>query len=133
MFERNNITFSDNDIFDGNKIEVVNGRAQLKLVLGLYPTDNPTIETAVALNVETIGGFLPTETKPAGTEIEYALRDGDDLKYWDGDDFVISDGIYAQANLGTEIDDNRQKITFTNGMKIVCFLHSDDGSATPIL
>ncbi len=132
MAERKEIVFSANDTFDGAKIEVVGGIAKL-INVPPYATGDPTIITEKSYNVKTLEGFFENSTKPTGSEIKYTFLAGTQDKYWDGNDWVNSDGTYNQSNLATEIDDNRITAIFNSDVQIKAFLHSDDGTQTPIL
>ena len=98
----------------------------------IYTTSNPTITTQASYNFKDILNFIEDATKPTGTEIKYILQDGLILKYWDGNNFVVSDGTYAQSNTATEIQNSKSLITFKNKVKLIIFLNSN-GRATPIL
>jgi hypothetical protein len=129
--ENKNLSFSETDIFDPDKIEVVGGKAQLVLD-GTYPTDNPTIQKQQVFNFKDMLAFEENATKPTGTEIKYIFKDGDDLIYWDGSNFVPSDGTYLQANLASDIDSSLSLLSFDNPVALIVFLNSD-GSATPVI
>ena len=131
--------FSNGDIFDPAKIEIVGGQAQLVLS-GTYPTDNPTITSfntipVSVLKMSSLSLFKEGSDveKPSGTDIKYVVKDGGVFRYHDGNDWALTDGMtYSESNTASEIDLNRLTLTITDGFQIVAFLNSD-GSATPKL
>jgi len=131
--------FSNGDLFDPLKIEIVGNQAQLVLN-GSYPTDNPTITSFNTIPVATLkmaNLILFQEgsnvEKPTGTDIRYVIKDSDTFRWYDGSKWTTTDGnTFAETNTAQEIDAQRTTLTIITGFQIVAFLNSD-GSATPKL
>lgn len=131
--------FSNGDLFDPLKIEIVGNQAQLVLN-GSYPTDNPTITSFNTIPVATLkmaNLILFQEgnnvEKPTGTDIRYVIKDSDIFRWYDGSKWTKTDGnTFAETNTSQEIDAQRTTMTIITGFQIVAFLNSD-GSATPKL
>lgn len=126
--------------YDSTKISVEDGEAKLKREIDPccpYPTDNSTISRidACTFSVPAID-FKIEETIPAKTNIKYILSGNDGLtwRYWNGTVWTFSDETYAKSNTSQEIKDNLSTLPFTSGtFTWKAFLHSDDGTVTPIL
>lgn len=139
-------------LYDIAKIVVENSEAKLK-VSGVdpcypcypYPTDNPTISRIDGcVFAAPATEFKVIETKPfkiegsviVATEIKYILsgNNGATWYWWNGSAWVISNQTYAQSITSTEISAHLLTLPFTSGtFKWKAFLHTDDGTDTPIL
>lgn len=126
--------------YDSTKILVEGGEAKLKPGSDpcmLYPINNPTISRTdgCTFSVPAID-FEVEETIPIKTNIKYILSGNDGLtwRYWNGTIWTFSDETYDKANTSQEIKDHLSTLPFTSGtFTWKAFLHSDDGTATPIL
>jgi hypothetical protein len=106
------------------------------LTAQIYSTANPSIEFKETITHEGLESFIETSTKTGSDEIKYILKKGSTNYYYDtvNEEWAESDGTYSQANTAVEIETN--KATFTTIgviMTIIAFLHSDDGTTTPLL
>jgi len=125
--------------YDPTKIIVENCVAKLKAGIDPcfpYAVDNPTIRKTICCAF-TIPPFSIEikETKPAKTEIKYIISGdgGTTWYYWDSS-WKLSDGTYAKASISSIIIANFATFPKTSGtFCFKAFLHSDDGTATPIL
>lgn len=120
--------------FTDSNIQSAVSQLTASLTAQIYPTDNPTIEPAGVLGIESLDDFAEVATKPGSNDIRYTLKKNGDYYYHDGADWVVSDGTYAQTNSITEILTNKSTFTTTQiSFKWKAFLHSGDGSETPDL
>jgi hypothetical protein len=106
------------------------------LTAQIYSTANPTIEFEETITHEGLESFIETSTKTGSDEIKYILKKGSTNYYYNtvNEEWTESDGTYSQANTAVEIETN--KATFTTIgviMTMIAFLHSDDGTTTPLL
>lgn len=98
-----------------------------------YSTVDPTITHTAGILMDSLVSFTPAVVAAGNDAVKYLLNiDGADT-YWDGTDWVASNGTYAQSNTAAEIDDNAAALDLTDGktVKVVVFLHSDNGTTTP--
>jgi hypothetical protein len=73
-------------------------------------------------------------TKPANTEIKYIFEVDGYLKYWNGSDWVESDGTYAQANTASEANaEILSLIDEASYVRLFILLYTSDGESTPTL
>lgn len=143
-------TFEDASFYayDITKIVVENSEAKLKTLTDpcfAYSVDNPTISRADGCTFSAPAiEFKVTETKPfkiegstvVATEIKYILSGNNGLTWywWNGTAWVLSNQTYAQSCTSAEILAHLLTLPFTSGtFKWKAFLHSDDGTQTPIL
>jgi len=131
MSETTIITPSVNDTFDPAKIVVSGGVA--KLVGPPFDTNDPTITLSNVSNVGNLTNFIENAVKPTLSEIKYTILIGGVETHFDGQNWVASDGTYAQANLASEIKDNERTLLINGSFQLKAFLHSDDGTVTPEL
>lgn len=125
--------------YDPDKIEMANGLVQLlRKGTGLSPVydcGNPWVEPKFSCKFEaTPHHIIFKEYKPEKTEVKYLLSKdaGNTWYYWDGSNWVVSDGTYSQSSTSKQIEDNFTTFPSSPGLftwKI--FLHSDDGTKTP--
>jgi len=131
-------------LYDISKIVVETSEAKLK-VSGVdpcypcypYATDNPPISRidGCTFTVPAVE-FKVTEVIPALTNIKYILsgNNGATWYWWNGSAWAISDQTYSQSSTSVEIIAHLSTLPFSSGIfKWKAFLHSDDGTATPIL
>lgn len=103
-----------------------------------YAMDDPTITPVGTLDVNELLSFSATLSATGSDAVKFVIEiDGTD-KYWDGAAWEDSDGIYAQSNTATEINDNLGELAIDglgNGedVRFKAFLHSADGNTTPTL
>ena len=89
-----NLTLSDTA-----KIEVTGGQLQLKdLGGGTYSTDAPTALTKNPISADRIVGIKEYASKPSNTGIKYSIVSDSQDYYYDGENWVESNGTYAQSN-----------------------------------
>ena len=101
-----------------------------------YSTTDPTILNNTSFNTDAISAVTFDETTSANTAVKYTLVIDDQDKYWNGSAWVNSDGTYAQANTGAEINTNAPALTWDddgNSVKVRAFLHTDTDLETPTL
>lgn len=95
---------------------------------GLEPDELDVLFAAVsaASGSDAVRFLLETRTTAGGPSV---------YKYWNGSAWATSDGTYAQSNTAAEINDNGASLDLAAGfyVRVVAFLHSDDGYSTPDL
>lgn len=102
----------------------------------VYSTANPSIINNSGVFAD---GLIALQdevaTRPGSDNIRYIINADNDDYYWDGADWVVSDGSYAQANELSEVAANADALDLSGGetVKVRALLHSDDGSTTPDL
>jgi len=97
-----------------------------------YLTTNPTIEIISGFRTDELEEFLETSTKIGNDEIKYIIKKESSWYYWDGTEWSISDGTYAQSNTATEIETNKSSlIDESTFCYLKFFLHSGDGTTSP--
>ena len=98
----------------------------------IYSTDNPIIYPNSLIRTDKIESLSEVSTKPTGTEIKYIIKSNDRDYYWNGNNWVISNGTYSQSNTITEINENLDSFPeVPSDVYIKIFLHTDDESVTP--
>ena len=98
----------------------------------VYPTDNPIIYPNSLVRTDNIESLSEVSTKPTGTEIKYIIKSNDRDYYWNGNNWVISNGTYSQSNTLTEINENLDNFPgVPSDVYIKIFLHTSDESVTP--
>jgi len=117
-------------IFDENLIEVTDSVA--KLIGPAHDQTNPTIKIDCALEGCEIISLEEEVTKVGNDDIRYTVEVNGTEMWYDGDAWVSSAG-YAETNTIAEIVNNKDSLTLTTRIRIVAYLHSDDGSTTPEL
>ena len=106
------------------------------IVPTVYSITNPTIifSNPVADN-QGLELFTESATKPGLDEFKYSISKDGVYYYWDGAAWLASDGTYAQANTAAEIETNKSTFNPSGiGVETIIemFLHSADGSTTPV-
>ncbi|MFA6897026.1 MAG: DUF2341 domain-containing protein [Patescibacteria group bacterium] len=92
-----------------------------------YPADNPTIYPNSALTFTSLSGFTETATKNDG-EIKYILSNnaGTNWMYYNGSNWVASNGAYSQSNTVSEINSHISSFPVGQGEFLwKAFLHSN--------
>lgn len=125
------IVFPDSNIISS----IADLTANMLINIG-YLTTNPTIETNTSFRSDGLETFTETSTKIGNDQIKHILKKNGNYYYWNGIAWVISNETYTQSNTAIEIETNKTNF-LTEGVgkyiKIKSFLHSDDGSTTPLL
>lgn len=101
-----------------------------------YFITDPTIYCNTGFVFDTnLSVFTETSTKPSGTELKYNISsdNGVTWKYWNGSSWTVANGTYSQANTSSEINTNVYTLSTSGTFKFKAFLHSDNGSQTPLL
>jgi len=127
--------------FDSNKVIISNGIGQLlnsgTLAVPIFPTDNPTIVPIEEKRFTALPyKIIIKENKPASTEIKYILsiNGGSTWLYWNGSNWVTSNGTYSQASISSDIETNFSTFVSEPGdFKWKAFLHTDDTTVSPSL
>lgn len=128
-------------ILTSNTITVANQQStdnlQLTYVGQTYDITNSSILWASEILMDGLDQFLETAVKPALTEVKYVLTFSN-VDYWyNGANWAVSNGSYAQANTAAEIETNKATFSALIGsggrIKLKAYLHTDDGQATPQL
>jgi hypothetical protein len=100
----------------------------------IYSTADDTIYLTEPLPTDDVTAFVATVTAAGSDEVKYTIEVDGTEKYWDGDSWETSNGTFAQANTAAEINTNATTLlSSTSIVRIIAYLHSDDGSTTPQL
>jgi hypothetical protein len=102
----------------------------------IYPITNPTVEFVSGFSHEALEGFFQSPASIVGGEAKYILKKDNNWYYHNSvsGNWEVSDQTYAQSNTADEINTNKATFTTTGVFtKIRMFVHSNDGTATPIL
>ena len=122
--------------YDDTKIQVQDDVAQLAGV-GPYATSNPNILSDTELDLSAISGFVETSVVGGSDAITYTLSIGGVDYYWTGSTWATSDLSYAKTNTAAVVAANLAALSSLvgSGAKVFirAFLHSNDGSTTPML
>ncbi len=114
--------------FDDTKIEVSEGKA--RLIGPTYPTDNPTITTCATYKPCELLSLVEDVSKSGSDDVRYTIEINGSQYWFDGSDWVVSSG-YAETNTVQEILVNKDLLNLKTRVRLVAYLHSDDGSTTP--
>jgi hypothetical protein len=98
-----------------------------------YPVTDPSAELVLSMYINALLAFSENAVVVGSDGVRYDLKKDDDWTYYDGNDFVVTDGqTYAETNLATEIEANKAAYTSVRVLfKALIFLHSEDGTTTP--
>jgi hypothetical protein len=98
-----------------------------------YATSDPKMVLPGSFNASDLLTFGSSTTRPTGTEVKFILVLDSVRKWFNGVQWTESDGTYSQSNTGSDINTNIEslELSSTVTVSIECFLHSDDGTATP--
>ena len=136
MSEKLNIPFdtaANYTLSDSSKIEVINGVLRLKdLGGGIYATDNPTALHNELTNADRIMILREFSKKPTNTEIKYTLFVDSQDKYYNGANWVNSDGTYSQSNTISEIISQLHRLDIDN-FQLRVFLNTTDNTVRPTM
>lgn len=99
----------------------------------IYATDDPTILVKGGFEVDSLSGFITTNSIVGSDDIRYIMRVNATDFYWDGTEWTESDGTYAQANTEADVLANVGAFDKEGTLQLKAFLHSDDGTTTPTL
>lgn len=119
----------------GNVTSRYNSGTGTEVLVGSYPTDDPTILNATGLVfTAALSGFTETATK-TDSEIKYHVSDDDGVtwQYWTGSAWAVTDDTYAQANTAADVNTNIPTLASSGTFKFRALLHSNDGSDSPML
>ena len=104
-----------------------------------FSQDNPTIRPNGFTQVDGLLDFDSVEIVSGSDAIKHiierrsALGGASSYFYWNGSAWVTSNTTYAQSNTKAELATNLASFDLSSGyyIRIVSFLHSDDGYTTP--
>lgn len=128
--------FRDLELYTG--LEHASGAdfsAQIPRVIPIYPTGSFSIENNSPVLADGLSDFMDIAIAPTGTSVTYIIKFKGFLFYWDGAEWVTSNGTLAQSNTITEVNDNVQEDFGVDGgtITMVALLTSDTGCASPTL
>lgn len=100
-----------------------------------YCDSNPSIEVLTGKYLDGIGEFTVDSTETASAYLLFIMNVNSQLYYYDGADWVKSDGTNNEANTIAEINANLSSFDFGLGkvFKLKVLLISTDGIGTPLL
>jgi hypothetical protein len=123
---------STNWTFDDTLIQSVSDAAELKPNGLVYPITNPTILTIEGEPADSLTVFSSVTSIVGLDEIRYILQKDNVDYYFDGANWVISNGTFTESNTELEVSTNIASFTITAlDFKLKVFLHSDNGTTTP--
>jgi hypothetical protein len=104
-----------------------------------FSQDNPTIRPNGFTQVDGLLDFSIVEIVSGSDAVKHiverrsALGGASSYFYWNGSSWVTSDTTYAQSNTESELATNLSSFDLSSGyyVRIVSFLHSEDGFTTP--
>jgi hypothetical protein len=102
----------------------------------IYPIDNPMISAVCDCILEGIlTGFSIIAVLPSGSNVKFQMSaDGSATwKYWNGSNWIITDGSYLQSNTVSEVNSNISSLVGTGEYSCRAILHSNTGKETPVL
>lgn len=100
----------------------------------LYTTSNPYIDTLIGIYNQGLESISAVIEKTGLDDVPFILKKDDTFYYWDGSQWTESNGTYSQSSTLTNINTNAGSFTTdSNELKLRMFLHSEDGTTTPIL
>jgi len=97
----------------------------------LYPTTNPKINPLVGVSQHQLMSFLAVLTADGLDAVRFELRVGGQDMYFDGSNWVASDGSYLETNDLVTLQANLSSFAAKGTIVPVIHLHSDDGTTTP--
>lgn len=110
-----------------------NGTQEIPGATTSYPTDNPNFESTATVKASQFNGIVATITATGSDEIRGIMKVNGVRKYWTGSQWDNSTG-YSQSNTIAELNANASTLlTSVANIGAELFLHSDDGTTTPIL
>jgi hypothetical protein len=100
-----------------------------------YPTSGPTIKPNSPLSMDSLSVFTDVDTHPTNSELLWYINIGPSNYWWNGSDWVISNGTFSQANFASIIQTNASSLPISLGSYVtpVAILYSSDGLETPTL
>jgi len=98
----------------------------------IYSTASPKIFPVSTIYMDGFSLFSSTTTEIGSDEVRYTLLVDTVEMYWNGT-IWIAGGSYINSNTALEINTNVSSLEMSLGkyIKVVIYLHSDDGSTTP--
>ena len=120
--------------FDPADILVSDGNVRLTEP---YSTDNPDItpwDPAETIGIGYLSGFSADVEIPAGSTIRYIVQSDGTEYYHDGAEWIESTG-YSESNTVEQIEEYLEDFFLSDAadVRIIAYLHSDDGLVTPVL
>lgn len=100
----------------------------------VYSVLNPTIVSNAYLSAEGLTSFAATVTETGSDTITFTVEVDAVEYYWDGAAWATG-GSFANSNTAADINTNVATLDLSAGvnMRIIAYIHSNDGSSTPIL
>lgn len=99
-----------------------------------FPTDNPTIISKSFTRATLFDGFAVDFDFSGSDIVKAIIQVNADQFYHNGSAWVLSSGTYSQSNTIAEINTNISTlISDVSDVRPILFLHSDDGSNTPVI
>lgn len=91
------------------------------------------VEPAQALQVKSIIGYINNITTTANTDLKVIFKIDNVLTYFDGEDWIESDGSINEANTAQEINDNISSLNLGNNSSVFIrwVLVSNENTETP--
>lgn len=102
-----------------------------------FPTDGPYITPRSSLSTTEAVSFIASINASGSDEVRFIMVKTGTLKYWNGFDWVDSNGTLAQSNTAAEVAANISSLVDPLESNITiswrALLYSDDGTTTPEL
>jgi len=102
--------------------------------IGSYSETNPTIETNITEAFSTLNSFTKNTTESSAT-ITYILSNdsGSTWYYYTGGAWTISSETYSESTTSTDMINNIATFGGPGNLRVRMFMHSNTGTATPIM
>jgi hypothetical protein len=122
-------------IFGDTNVQSSVDQLTASLTAQIYPTNNPIFSLAEDLSADELLSIAFTETITGSDLIRYVVKQNSDYLYWSGTEWITSDQSYAQSNISSDVIANITELNNSeeNAYNLLGFLHSSDGSTTPLL
>lgn len=121
---------------DSNDISSIDILSVTYSVNGDYPLTNPRVTVNSTINTDGVLSFIADLDENSFDEIRFAFIVDGVEKYYDSisDSWIANSSLYDKANTIDDLTNNVfTKLSVTNNLKLVLYLHSDDGSSTPTI
>jgi len=101
-----------------------------------YPETNPVISIAMASRIwaTALATFIETTTIVGSDAVKYIMVLSGTKTWWTGSVWAASNGSYSESNTAADITTNiATLVTDRKQIGVDIFLHSDDGTTSPII
>lgn len=120
---------TQNYIYNSSLIQLISGVAEL-----IIPNTFGTLLIADVFNCSSFLSLTETVTKSGSDNIQYQMKVGNVLQYWNGSAWVSSDGSFLQSNSVSTINSNAASLISSPPETFqVQIVFSGSGTTTPMI